>query len=91
MPKSPVRPWQPDSNKFASGKPGAVHDPQVVASYKSLSQVEQAVRSIKTVDLEIRPIYHWLEDRVRAHVLLCMLAYHVEWHMRGALAPMLYE
>jgi hypothetical protein len=66
-------------------------DPQVVASYKSLSQVERAFRSIKTVDLEIRPIYHWLEDRVRAHVLLCMLAYHVEWHMRGALAPMLYE
>ena len=66
-------------------------DPQIVASYKSLSQVERAFRSIKTVDLEIRPIYHWLEDRVRAHVLLCMLAYHVEWHMRGALAPMLYE
>jgi hypothetical protein len=69
----------------------AMADPQVVASYKSLSQVERAFRSIKTVDLEIRPIYHWLEDRVRAHVLLCMLAYHVEWHMRGALAPMLYE
>jgi DDE family transposase len=69
----------------------AMSDPQVVASYKSLSQVERAFRSIKTVDLEIRPIYHWLEDRVRAHVLLCMLAYHLEWHMRGALAPMLYE
>jgi transposase len=69
----------------------AMGDPQVVASYKSLSQVERAFRSIKTVDLEIRPIYHWLEDRVRAHVLLCMLAYHVEWHMRGALGPMLYE
>lgn len=69
----------------------AMSDPQVVASYKSLSQVERAFRSIKTVDLEIRPIYHWLEDRVRAHVLLCMLAYHVEWHMRRGLAPMLYE
>ena len=46
---------------------------------------------MKTVDLEIRPIYHRLEDRVRAHVLLCMLAYHVEWHMRRALAPMLYD
>ena len=69
----------------------AMTDPQVVASYKSLSQVERAFRSIKTVDLEIRPIYHWLEDRVRAHVLLCMLAYHVEWHMRGALGAMLYE
>ena len=69
----------------------AMGDPQVVASYKSLSQVERAFRSIKTVNLKIRPIYHWLEDRVRAHVFLCMLAYHVEWHMRGALAPMLYE
>ena len=69
----------------------AMGDPQVVASYKSLSQVERAFRSIKTVDLKIRPIYHWLEDRVRAHVLLCMLAYHVEWHMRGAIGPMLYE
>jgi Transposase DDE domain len=69
----------------------AMGDPQIVASYKSLSQVERAFRSIKTVDLEIRPIYHWLEDRVRAHVLLCMLAYHVEWHMRRALAAMLYD
>jgi transposase len=69
----------------------AMADPQIVASYKSLSRVERAFRSIKTVDLEIRPIFHWLEDRVRAHVLLCMLAYHVEWHMRRALGPMLYE
>jgi transposase len=69
----------------------AMGDPQIVASYKSLSRVERAFRSIKTVDLEIRPIHHWLEDRVRAHVLLCMLAYYVEWHMRRALGPMLYE
>ena len=69
----------------------AMEHAQIVASYKSLSRVERAFRSLKTVDLEIRPIYHWLEDRVRAHVLLCMLAYHVEWHMRRALAPMLYE
>jgi Transposase DDE domain len=68
-----------------------MEDAQVVASYKSLAQVERAFRCIKTVDLEIRPIYHWLEDRVRAHVFLCMLAYHVEWHMRRALAPMLYD
>jgi hypothetical protein len=66
-------------------------DPQIVASYKSLSQVERAFRSIKTVDLEIRPIYHWLKDRVRAHVLLCMLTYHVEWHMRRAFGSMLCE
>jgi transposase len=69
----------------------AMGDPHIVASYKSLSRVERAFRSIKTVDLEIRPIYHWLEDRVRAHVLLCMLAYHVEWHLRRALGPMLYD
>jgi hypothetical protein len=66
-------------------------DPATVRAYKSLSMVERAFRSLKTVDLHIRPIYHWLEDRVRAHVFLCMLAYHVEWHMRARLAPMLYD
>jgi hypothetical protein len=66
-------------------------DARVVSSYKSLSQVERAFRSLKTVDLEIRPIFHYLEDRVRAHVFLCMLAYHVEWRMRRDLAPMLYD
>ena len=66
-------------------------DAGVVSSYKSLAQVERAFRSLKTVDLEIRPIFHYLEDRVRAHVLLCMLAYLVEWHMRRDLAPMLYD
>ena len=69
----------------------AMDDARVVSSYKSLAQVERAFRCIKTVDLEIRPIYHWLGDRVRAHVFLCMLAYYVEWHMRRALAPMLYD
>jgi Transposase DDE domain len=63
----------------------------VVRVYKSLSQAERAFRSIKTVDLEIRPIHHRLSDRVRAHVLLCMLAYHLEWHMRQALAPILFD
>jgi hypothetical protein len=63
---------------------------QLVASYKSLAQVERAFRSMKAVDLQIRPVYHWLEDRVRAHLFLCMLAYHVEWHMRQRLAPILY-
>lgn len=64
---------------------------QVVRAYKDLSKVEQAFRSLKTVDLKIRPIYHWLEDRVRAHVFLCMLAYYVEWHMRRKLAPILFD
>jgi hypothetical protein len=62
-----------------------------VRSYKSLSLVERAFRCLKTVDLQIRPIYHWLADRVRAHVFLCMLAYYLEWHMRRRLAPMLYD
>ena len=62
----------------------------VVRTYKSLSQVEQAFRSIKTVDLEVRPIYHRLADRVRAHLLLCMLAYYVKWHMMQAWHPLLF-
>ena len=64
---------------------------QTVRAYKSLSQVEQAFRSYKTVDLKVRPIYHRLEQRVKAHVFLCMLAYYVEWHMRKALAPLLFD
>jgi transposase len=69
----------------------ALSSPQVVASYKSLSGVERAFRSLKTVDLHVRPIPHRLPDRVRAHILLCMLAYYVEWHMRQALAPLLFD
>ena len=62
-----------------------------VRSYKALSTVERAFRSCKTVDLEVRPVYHWNADRVRAHVFLCLLAYHLEWHMRQALAPLLFD
>ncbi len=62
-----------------------------VRAYKRLSEVERAFRSLKTVDLKVRPIHHRLENRVRAHVLLCMLAYYVEWHMREALAPLLFD
>jgi transposase len=64
---------------------------EVVRSYKSLANVERAFRCIKTVDLNIRPIHHRKEERVRAHVLLCMLAYYVEWHLRRALAPILFQ
>ena len=64
---------------------------QAVGIYKSLSRVERAFRSFKSVDLKVRPIYHHLEGRVRAHVLLCLLAYYVEWHMRQRLAPLLYD
>jgi len=74
-----------------SVKPEALSSQQVVASYKSLSGVERAFRSLKTVDLHVRPIHHRLPHRVRAHILLCMLAYYVEWHMRQLLAPLLFD
>jgi len=63
----------------------------VVGAYKRLARVERAFRSLKTVDLHIRPIHHWLAPRVRAHVFLCLLACHVEWHMRERLKPMLFD
>ena len=66
-------------------------DAATVRSYKSLSQVERAFRCIKTVDLQVRPVHHWLAGRVRAHVFLCMLAYYLEWHMRRKLAPLLFD
>jgi len=64
---------------------------QTVQAYKDLARVERAFRCLKTIDLDIRPIRHWSPDRVRAHVFLCMLAYHVEWHLRQALAPLLFH
>ncbi len=63
---------------------------ETVRSYKLLSQAERAFRSFKTVDLMVRPIRHRLEDRVRAHIFLCMLAYYVQWHMMEAWRPLLY-
>jgi hypothetical protein len=62
-----------------------------VRAYKSLAHVEHAFRSLKTVDLELRPVFHWTARRVRGHVLLCMLAYYLEWHMRQCLAPLLFD
>lgn len=64
---------------------------RTVAAYKNLSKVERAFRCCKTIDIKIRPIYHRLPDRVEAHVFICMLAYYVEWHMRKALAPILFD
>jgi transposase len=69
----------------------ALSSGKVVGHYKGLSDVERAFRSLKSVDLKVRPIYHYLADRVRAHVFLCMLAYYVEWHMRRELAPLLFD
>ncbi len=68
--------------------PARLSSEEVVASYKSLKYVERAFRTMKTMVLEIRPIYHRLADRVRAHALLCMLAYYVTWHMEQALEPL---
>ena len=62
-----------------------------VRAYKSLSRVERAFRCLKSVDLKVRPIHHHRADRVRAHILLCMLAYYVEWHLRKDLAPLLFD
>jgi len=73
---------------LASGQFGAQ---EAVQAYKDLSRVERAFRCLKTDGLEVRPIRHWTPERVRAHVFLCMLAYHVEWHLRQALAPLLFH
>jgi hypothetical protein len=70
---------------------GALDTAAVISAYKSLAHVERAFRSMKTVDLDVRPIHHRLAPRVRAHVFLCMLAYYVAWHMRKALAPLLFD
>ncbi|MCL6444384.1 MAG: hypothetical protein K6T83_13185 [Alicyclobacillus sp.] len=59
----------------------------VVETYKGLQQVERAFRNMKSMQLELRPVFHRLESRVRAHVFLCMLAYYVQWHMMKALRP----
>lgn len=64
---------------------------EAVRAYKDLARVERAFRTLKSVDLQIRPVHHWIEPRVRAHVFLCMLAYYVEWHLREAWAPILFH
>ncbi len=64
---------------------------RTVRAYQDLSNVERAFRSLESVDLKVRPLHHRRADRLRAHVLLCLLAYYVEWHMRRALAPLLFD
>ena len=71
--------------------PETMSPQEAVEVYKSLSRVERAFRSIKSVDLKVRPFHHHLAHRVRAHVFICMLAYYVEWHMRQLLAPILFD
>jgi transposase len=70
--------------------PESLSAAEAVRAYKELTHMETAFRLLKTVDLEIRPVYHVLEDRVRAHALTCMLAYYLEWHLRRDLAPLLF-
>jgi hypothetical protein len=72
-------------------KPETLDAAATVKAYKQLAQAERAFRSLKTVDIEVRPIHHRRADRVRAHVFLCMLAFYVEWHMRQALKPILFD
>jgi len=74
-----------------SVSPETLDAESTVRAYKDLSKVERAFRSLKTVDLKVRPIFHWLADRVRAHIFLCMLAYYVEWHMREKLVTILFD
>jgi hypothetical protein len=74
-----------------SSQDPALDPASLVERYKDLSLVENAFRSLKTVDLKVRPIHHRNADRVRCHLLLCMLAYYVEWHMRAALKPLLFD
>ena len=71
--------------------PATLDAAATVKAYKQLAHAERAFRSLKTVDIEVRPIHHRRADRVRAHVFLCMLAYYVEWHMRQALKPILFD
>jgi transposase len=74
-----------------SVQPEAFSSSETVRAYKDLSKVERAFRCLKTVDLKVRPIYHWLDKRIRAHVFLCMLAYYVEWHVRQRLVSILFD
>lgn len=74
-----------------NAEPELLSTEQTVRTYKSLSSVETAFRSMKSLDLQVRPIHHRRPDRVRSHIFLCMLAYYLEWHMRRALAPVLFQ
>ena len=69
---------------------GQLDAPAVVAAYKNLARVERDFRSIKSDDLDLRPVFHRLEERVHAHVLICMLAAYLTWHLRQAWAPLTF-
>jgi hypothetical protein len=71
--------------------PQTLNEQDLVRSYKLLSKVERAFRTMKSVDLKVRPVHHQLADRVRAHIFLCMLAYYVRWHLVLNWAPLLFR
>lgn len=75
----------------ANVKPEDMTAAQIVESYKKLMSVEKAFRNLKTVQLEVRPIYHKKDERIRAHVFLCMLAYYVQWHCQQLFVPLMNE
>jgi len=78
-------------NTYQRKSKSALSAEDTVRTYKSLGQVEQAFRCIKSIDLQVRPIRHRSEAHVRAHIFLCMLAYYVQWHMKKALSPVLFQ
>ena len=88
----PGQPWPaPVSFHSCTSVPAAqMNAPDCVRNYKALAHVERAFRSLKTIDLKVRPIHHHLADRVRAHIFLCLLAYYVEWHMREAWRELMF-
>ena len=88
---SPPRPHSTASTSFARRCPTRRWTPpECVRNYKALANVERAFRSLKTIDLKVRPIHHRTADRVRAHIFLCMLAYYVEWHLREAWRELMF-
>ena len=88
-PSPPRRSWTASTCCAPASRPADLDSPEVVSSYKALAQVERAFRAFNT-DLDIRPIRHRTEDRVRAHVFLRMLSYYITWHMQARLAPLLF-
>jgi hypothetical protein len=86
-----IQATEKDLGKIAAEVKRRCSAEDTVRRYKSLAQVERAFRSLKGMDLRIRPIHHHTEDHVRAHILLCMLAFYVEWQMRRDLAPLLFQ
>ena len=86
----PRRRWTASTSSAPRCRAAQMDAPDCVRNYKALANVERAFRSLKTMDLKVRPIHHRTADRVRAHIFLCMLAYYVEWHMREAWRELMF-